>query len=59
MVGNIIPLMSRMCDNLTDQFSKIVDQVRGLQLPDQLAGGARRDARLAIEEFQKLRPNNE
>lgn len=30
MVGNIIPLMGTLCDQLTDQMSKVIDQVRHL-----------------------------
>ena len=30
MVGNVIPLMGNLCDQLTDQMSKVIDQVRNL-----------------------------
>src|SRR5262249_18049377 len=30
MVGNVIPLMGNLCDQLTDQMSKVIDQVRHL-----------------------------
>ncbi|MCI0459349.1 MAG: tetratricopeptide repeat protein [Gemmataceae bacterium] len=55
MVGNVIPLMGRMCDQLTDQLSKIVDQVR--RLPNyQINWPAVRDVMRELhDEFQKLR----
>ena len=30
MVGNVIPLMGNLCDQLTDQMGKVIDQVRHL-----------------------------
>ena len=30
MVGNVIPLMGNLCDQLTEQMSKVIDQVRHL-----------------------------
>ncbi|HZT80867.1 MAG TPA: tetratricopeptide repeat protein, partial [Gemmataceae bacterium] len=30
MVGNVVPLMGNLCDQLTDQMSKVIDQVRHL-----------------------------
>jgi tetratricopeptide (TPR) repeat protein len=55
MVGNVIPLMGRMCDQLTDQLSKIVEQVR--RLPNyQINWPAVRDVMRELHgEFQKLR----
>ncbi len=55
MVGNVIPLMGRMCDQLTDQLTKIVDQVR--RLPNyQINWPAVRDVMRDLhDEFQKLR----
>lgn len=55
MVGNVIPLMGRMCDQLTDQLGKIVDQVR--RLPNyQINWPAVRDVMRDLhDEFQKLR----
>ena len=29
MVGNVIPLMGNLCDQLTDQMGKVVDQIVG------------------------------
>jgi tetratricopeptide (TPR) repeat protein len=55
MVGNVIPLMGRMCDQLTEQLSKIVDQVR--RLPNyQINWPAVRDVMRDLhDEFLKLR----
>ena len=55
MVANIIPMMGRMCDQLTEQLNKIVDQVR--RLPNyQINWPAVRDVMRDLhDEFQKLR----
>jgi Flp pilus assembly protein TadD len=55
MVGNTIPLMSNLCDQLTEQMSKIIDQVR--RLPNyQINWPAVHDAmRDLVREFRKLR----
>jgi tetratricopeptide (TPR) repeat protein len=55
MVGNVIPLMSNLCDQLTEQMSKIIDQVR--RLPNyQINWPAVHDAmRDLVREFRKLR----
>src|SRR5204863_10122172 len=55
MVGNVIPLMGNLCDQLTDQMSKVIDQVR--HLPNyQINWSAVREAmRDLLKEFQKLR----
>jgi tetratricopeptide (TPR) repeat protein len=55
MVANVIPLMGRMCDQLTEQLNKIVDQVR--RLPNyQINWPAVHDVmRDLLQEFQKLR----
>src|SRR5207302_3609323 len=55
MVANLIPLMGRMCDQLTEQLNKIVDQVR--RLPNyQINWPAVHDVmRDLLQEFQKLR----
>ena len=54
-VGNVIPIMGRMCDQLTEQLSKIVDQVR--RLPNyQINWPAVRDVMRDLhDEFQKLK----
>jgi tetratricopeptide (TPR) repeat protein len=55
MVGNVIPLMGNLCDQLTDQMSKVINQVRNL--PNyQINWSAVRDVmRDLLKEFQKLR----
>jgi tetratricopeptide (TPR) repeat protein len=55
MVGNVVPLMGRLCDHLTDQMAKIIDQVR--RLPNyQINWSAVREAMRDLEdEFLKLR----
>jgi Flp pilus assembly protein TadD len=55
MVGNVVPLMTNLCDQLTEQMSKIIDQVR--HLPNyQINWGAVHDAmRDLVREFRKLR----
>jgi Flp pilus assembly protein TadD len=55
MVGNVIPLMGRLCDQLTEQMAKIVDQVR--HLPNyQINWSAVREVMRDLEdEFLRLR----
>jgi hypothetical protein len=55
MVANVIPMMSRMLDQFTQQLNKIVDQVR--RLPNyQINWPAVHDVmRDLLQEFQKLR----
>jgi Flp pilus assembly protein TadD len=55
MVGNVIPLMGNLCDQLTDQMSKVIDQIKSL--PNyQINWAAVRDVmRDLMKEFQKLR----
>jgi tetratricopeptide (TPR) repeat protein len=55
MVGNVIPLMGNLCDQLTEQMGKVIDQVR--HLPNyQINWTAVRDVmRDLLKEFQKLR----
>jgi len=55
MVADVIPLMGKLCDQLTDQMSKVIDQVRHLQ-NYQINWAAVRDVmRDLLKEFQKLR----
>lgn len=55
MVSDLLPILSRQCDQLTDQLSKIVDQVRNLPTY-QINWSAVRDVmRDLLREFQKLR----
>jgi tetratricopeptide (TPR) repeat protein len=55
MVGNVIPLMGRMCDQLSDQVNKIVDQMRRLPSYQINWPAVREVMRDLQEEFLKLR----
>ncbi len=55
MAGNVIPLMGRMCDQLTDQLNKIVDQMRRLPSYQINWPAVREVMRDLQEEFMKLR----
>jgi tetratricopeptide (TPR) repeat protein len=55
MVGNVIPLMGNLCDQLTDQMSKVVDQVRNLPNYQINWSAVREVMRDLLREFQKLR----
>jgi tetratricopeptide (TPR) repeat protein len=55
MVGNVIPLMGSLCDQLTDQMSKVVDQVRHLPNYQINWSAVREVMRDLVKEFQKLR----
>jgi tetratricopeptide (TPR) repeat protein len=55
LVGNVIPLIGRMCDQYTDQLSRVADQVRRLP-PYQINWSAVHDVMRDLQrEFQKLR----
>jgi tetratricopeptide (TPR) repeat protein len=55
MVGNVIPLMGNLCDQLTEQMSKVVDQVRHLPNYQINWSAVREVMRDLMREFQKLR----
>jgi Flp pilus assembly protein TadD len=55
MVGNVIPLMGNLCDQLTDQMSKVIDQVRHLPNYQINWSAVREVMRDLLKEFQKLR----
>ena len=55
MVGNVIPLMGNLCDQLTDQMSKVIDQVRNLPNYQINWSAVREVMRDLMKEFQKLR----
>jgi Flp pilus assembly protein TadD len=55
MVGNVIPLMGNLCDQLTDQMSKVIDQVRHLPNYQINWTAVREVMRDLLKEFQKLR----
>jgi Flp pilus assembly protein TadD len=54
MVGNVIPLMHNLCDQLTQQMTKVVDQVRHLPNYQINWSAVREVMRDLIREFQKL-----
>jgi tetratricopeptide (TPR) repeat protein len=55
MVRNVIPLMGNLCDQLTDQMSKVIDQVRNLPNYQINWSAVREVMRDLLREFQKLR----
>src|SRR5205823_1585149 len=55
MVGNVIPLMGNLCDQLTDQMSKVIDQVRHLPNYQINWSAVREVMRDLMKEFSKLR----
>jgi Flp pilus assembly protein TadD len=55
MVGNVIPLMGNLCDQLTDQMGKVIDQVRHLPNYQINWSAVREVMRDLMKEFQKLR----
>jgi Flp pilus assembly protein TadD len=55
MVGNVIPLMGNLCDQLTEQMSKVIDQVRNLPNYQINWSAVREVMRDLLREFQKLR----
>jgi Flp pilus assembly protein TadD len=55
MVGNVVPLMGSLCDQLTDQMSKVIDQVRHLPNYQINWSAVREVMRDLLKEFQKLR----
>ena len=54
MVGNVIPLMGNLCDQLTQQMSKVIDQVRHLPNYQINWSAVREVMRDLMREFQKL-----
>ena len=55
ILGNVIPLMGNLCDQLTDQMSKVIDQVRHLPNYQINWSAVREVMRDLLKEFQKLR----
>jgi Flp pilus assembly protein TadD len=55
MVGNVVPLMGNLCDQLTEQMSKVFDQVRHLPNYQINWSAVREVMRDLLKEFQKLR----
>lgn len=55
MVGNVVPLIGNLCDQLTDQLGKVIDQVRNLPNYQINWAAVREVMRDLLKEFQKLR----
>ncbi len=55
MVGNVVPLMGNLCDQLTDQLTKVIEQVRNLPRYQIDWSALREILRDLSKEFQKLR----
>src|SRR5206468_11159113 len=55
MVGNVIPLMGNLCDQLTEQLNKVVGQVQHLPRYQVDWSALREIMRDLTKEFQKLR----
>ena len=55
MVGNVIPMMGNLCDQLTDQMSKVIDQVRSLPNYQINWSAVHEVMRDLLKEFQRLR----
>jgi Flp pilus assembly protein TadD len=55
MVGQVIPLLGGICDKLTDEMSRVIDQVRHLPNYQINWSAVREVMRDLLKEFQKLR----
>jgi Flp pilus assembly protein TadD len=55
MVGNVVPMMGNLCDQLTDQMSKVIDQVRHLPNYQINWSAVHEVMRDLLKEFQRLR----
>jgi Flp pilus assembly protein TadD len=55
MVGNVIPVLGNICDKLTDEMSRVIDQVRHLPNYQINWSAVREVMRDLLKEFQKLR----
>ncbi len=55
MVGNVIPLMGNLCDQLTEQMTKVIEQVRNVPSYQINWPAVREVMRDLLREFQKLR----
>ncbi len=55
MVGNVVPLIGNLCDQLTEQLGKVIDQVRNLPNYQINWAAVREVMRDLMKEFQKLR----
>ena len=55
MLANVIPLLGTLCDQQTDQLTKVIDQVRNLPNYQINWAAVREVMRDLLKEFQKLR----
>ena len=55
MVNSVIPLIGNICDNLTEQLGKVIDQIRNLPNYQINWAAVREVMRDLLKEFQKLR----
>jgi tetratricopeptide (TPR) repeat protein len=55
MVGGVIPMMGNLCDQLTEQMSKVIDQVRHLPNYQINWSAVHEVMRDLLKEFQRLR----
>jgi hypothetical protein len=55
MVSNVIPLMGNLCDQLTDQMGRVLDQIRSLPNYQINWTAVHEVMRDLLKEFQKLR----
>lgn len=55
MVSNVLPLMGTLCDQLTDQMAKVLDQIKSLPNYQVNWSAVREVMRDLMKEFQKLR----
>ncbi|HTU89216.1 MAG TPA: tetratricopeptide repeat protein [Gemmataceae bacterium] len=55
MVGNVIPLMGNLCEQLSEQMNKVIEQVRNLPNYQINWSAVREVMRDLLREFQKLR----
>jgi hypothetical protein len=55
MVGRVVPLMGNLCDQLTEQMTKVIDQVRNLPNYQINWSAVREVMRDLLREFQRLR----
>jgi Flp pilus assembly protein TadD len=55
MVGQVIPVLGSICDKLTDEMSRVIDQVRHLPNYQINWSAVREVMRDLLKEFQKLR----
>jgi tetratricopeptide (TPR) repeat protein len=55
MVGNVVPLMGSLCDQLTEQMSRVINQVRNLRSNQINWSAVQEVMQDLLREFQRLR----